>query len=193
MTPSLESPAPPSVRVEMDSMEDLIARHTEPLLRTALGLGFDTGTAEELVQDTFVAFLEARDKFEGRSKVSTFLFGILYNKTREWRRAQGKEPSLDAIEEKFDGQFIADGHWGPSLGPDLSEPEQGYHQGEIAHLLTQCLDDLPMAHRMAFTLKEAQGLPTPALCEALQTTATHIGVLLFRARNALRDCLKSKL
>lgn len=190
--PSMEIAERPSAPVDDEVIETLIVGHSEKLLRTALGLGFDPGVAEELVQDTFVTFLEARQRFEGRARLSTFLFGILYNKAREMRRAQGKEPSLDAIEEKFDGKFISDGHWNPALAEEFSEPEKGCHVTEITLRLTQCLEGLPLAHRMAFTLKEVQGLSTPALCEALETTANHLGVLLFRGRNALRDCLKEK-
>ena len=72
-------------------------------MRAAFSLGFSEGEAEELVQATFVAFLDAQTRFQKRSQVLTYLFGILYNKARETRRLQGRHESIDAA---VDGRLI---------------------------------------------------------------------------------------
>src|SRR5436309_780056 len=84
-------------------IEQLVERYTDNLMRAAFSLGFSETEAEELVQSTFVAYLEARGRFQKRSKILTYLFGILYNKARETRRFQNRHESIDAsVNDAFD-------------------------------------------------------------------------------------------
>ena len=68
-------------------------------------MGFSPGDAEDLAQDVFVTFLETVDRFEGRSEVGTWLFGILHHKAQERRRAHAREDLTDVVDEVFDGRF----------------------------------------------------------------------------------------
>ncbi|OGR88853.1 MAG: hypothetical protein A2992_09245 [Elusimicrobia bacterium RIFCSPLOWO2_01_FULL_59_12] len=54
----------------------LIDAHADVLHSAAFGLGFSEADAEELVQDTFVVFLDARDRFEGRSHRKAYCVGL---------------------------------------------------------------------------------------------------------------------
>ena len=45
---------------------------------------------------------------------------------------------------------------------------------------------------MAFVLREVEDLSTVEICKILDVTRTNLGVLLYRARNRLRECLESK-
>src|SRR5258708_39386421 len=93
MSTMIENSAPVSPSAAI--LEGLIDRYTDNLMRAAFSLGFSDSEAEELVQATFVAFLEGGARFEKRSKILTYLFGILYNKARETRRLQARQESLD--------------------------------------------------------------------------------------------------
>ena len=55
-----------------------------------------------------------------------------------------------------------------------------------------CLDEVPDRQRLAFVLREVEGFETEEICNILQVSANNLGVLLFRARNRLRECLESK-
>lgn len=58
--------------------------------------------------------------------------------------------------------------------------------------LRPTLELLPMAQKMAFNLKEVEEEKTQEVCNILEVSATNLGVLLFRARNQLRECLEGK-
>ena len=45
---------------------------------------------------------------------------------------------------------------------------------------------------MAFILREVEGLDTDEICKILGVTRTNLGVLLYRVRNRLRECLETK-
>jgi RNA polymerase sigma-70 factor (ECF subfamily) len=58
--------------------------------------------------------------------------------------------------------------------------------------LSSCLEALADRQRVAFTLREVEGFTTEEVCNILGVSANHLGVLLFRARNGLRECLEAK-
>lgn len=171
-----------------EAIGNLVQSYTEPLLAGALGLGFNRLEAEELAQDTLVAFLSAVHRFEMRSQLKTYLFGILFNKASEiWRRRK-KEEAAEDIEEAFQRRFDSRGMWiSPPRGPEAEALSR-----EVLELISQCSDGLPLQQRTAFYLKEVEGENTQSLCKILGISATHLGVLLFRARNRLRECLEKK-
>lgn len=180
-----------------EQVAEFVDRYTENLLRAAFSLGFSEADAEELVQDTFCAFLEGQARFENRSKISTYLFGILYNKARETRRFQRRHVPIDAapdpeLDALFDSHFDAEGHWNLASRNYLSEVEQKVQDSRIGEILQECLEGLGVLMRMAFTLKEVEGRSGGEVCAALGITPSNLGVALFRARNKLRECLMQK-
>jgi len=63
-------------------------------------------------------------------------------------------------------------------------------QGELAAVLKHCLGKLSPRFANAFLLFEQQGLSTENVSKALGTSTTNTGVILYRARSALRHCLE---
>ena len=172
---------------------DLIDRYTDNLMRAALSLGFPEIEAEELVQATFVALIDGYDRFQNRSKILTYLFGILYNKARETRRLQNRHDSIDAAADSmFDGHFDAVEHWDQPSMDTMTEVEKKAQTSAIGKLLQECLEGLSSLMRMAFTMKEVEGCDTEEICLALDLSTSNLGVTLFRARNKLRECLMAK-
>ncbi|HVA66847.1 MAG TPA: sigma-70 family RNA polymerase sigma factor [Elusimicrobiota bacterium] len=169
------------------AMEKLIREHTPALLAAGFAMGFSQADAEELAQETFSAFLEALERFEGHSQLKTYLFGILYNKAADWRRKRRKEESLDAsVEEEFEKRFNAAGMWSaPPKGP-----EELALNAEMQALIEQCAQGLSASQRTAFFLKEAEGESAEEICNVLGVSYTNLRVLMYRARIKLRECLE---
>lgn len=183
-----------------EEMSGLVERYTENLMRGALSMGFSLSEAEELVQDTFYAYLTGGARFKKRSQLLTYLFGILYNKVRETRRYHGRHDSIDAaVDDRFKDQFgplgdswEPDGHWNMKNIGYFTEVEKQVASSNLGELLAACLEGLTTDMRMAFTMKEVEGCEPDQICDALSVSRTNLGVLLFRARNKLRDCLIGK-
>jgi len=170
------------------AIETVVRAYTETLYRGALGLGFNEQTAEELVQQVWNTFFDVVPNFEGRSHVRTFIFGILYNKASEMRRELKRYETTDNIEETMNSRFAADGKWAK---PPI-DPEQFLLASETLELIQNCLDALPVTQRMAFCLKEIDDHGSSDICKILGVTVTNLGVLMYRARNRLRECIENK-
>jgi RNA polymerase sigma-70 factor, ECF subfamily len=165
-------------------VEDL----ARPLYRAARGMGFGWADAEDLVQDVFATFMSTLDRFEGRSRISTWVFGILHHKAQERRREFVRDDARDPIDEVFESQFDGAGGW---TAPPV-DLERQLASSEIAEAISGCVERLPAALREVFVLREMQGLDTGEVCKILGRTGTHVGVQLHRARTRLRQCLESK-
>ena len=63
---------------------------------------------------------------------------------------------------------------------------------EVRQGIDGCLDRVPTNQRMAFVLREIEGMDTKEICKILEVTRTNLGVLLHRVRNRLRECLEAK-
>lgn len=171
-----------------DCVTEVVRAYTKHLFRAALGLGFDQEGANELVQRVWATFFDVLPNFRAQSHVRTFLFGILYNKASELRREGSKMDSLDPIDEVMERRFTSDGQW---QSPPVS-PEKFAISVESLGEVEDCLSGLNSAQRSVFWLKEVEELSSEEICNALSLTSTNLRVLLFRARNKLRECLEAK-
>ncbi|MCI0657220.1 MAG: sigma-70 family RNA polymerase sigma factor, partial [Acidobacteria bacterium] len=144
--------------------------------------------AEDVTQATFATFLERAPEFEGRSHVRTWLFGILYKKIAEARRQLLRDEPVDDIKERLNQRFGPEGSW---LSPPRPADDQIYYT-QVREGIEDCLETLPDKQRVAFVLRDAEGLTTDEICKILEVNATNFGVLLYRGRNRLRECLERK-
>lgn len=174
-------------RRDPDTLRDVICEHTRPLYRAARALGFSEQESEDLAQDVLTTFLEKIQKFEGRSQVRTWLFGILYRKIHERRREQHREQQSDPIDEVFEARFDTKGSW---TRPPL-DLQRLLESREIGEAISACLKNLTVAQRSAFVLREIEQLSTQEICKVLDISTTYLGVLLHRTRHRLRECLES--
>ena len=175
-------------RKDRSALEGLVKAYTGQIYNACLGLGFSAVEADDITQSVWLTFFDVVQGFEGRSKIRTFLFGILYNKASEHRKKHNKFDLNVDVEAIMDRRFDKRGHWvdGPI------DPEKFLSASQMTKLISDCLDLLPLTQKMAFNLKEIQEETTAEICNILSVTATNLGVLLFRARNQLRECIEKK-
>ena len=157
------------------------------LLRAARAAGLDPHAAEDAVQDTILVFVQRAADFDGRARVAAWLHGILVRKIHERRRVLRREQGHDPIDDVMESRFRPDGTWArPPAGP-----ERTLGSAELRGIVAGCLDQVPERQRLALSLREVEGFTTEEVCKILDVTANNLGVLLFRARNRMRECLES--
>lgn len=181
--------------MDADPFAAEIDAHRRYLLRVARLQLRDADLAEDVVQDTLVAALAARDGFSGRSSIRTWLTGILKHKIVDAIRQKQRRPlvasSLDeeADLDALDSQFEADGGW-RAPPSNWGDPEGALSRREFMEVLERCLERLPPATARVFAMREILELSTDEICKELTITANNLWVILYRARMALRQCLE---
>lgn len=175
------------------------------MLRLARTFVSTHATAEEVVQDTWLAVVQGVGGFEGRSSVKTWVYRILVN-TAKKRGAREKRsvpwtsllpgdedhgPTVDP--SRFQGPGGAyPGHWreAPEAWPS---PENTALALEIREVLTGFLDELPARQRAVLSLRDIADHTAEEVCEILRISAANQRVLLHRARAAVRERLAGYL
>ena len=170
------------------AIQTVVEAYLAQILRAARGAGLDPQQAEDVTQATFTTFIEVAPRFEGRSSVRTWLFGILYKKIAEARRARQRDRQMDEVDEAFERRFDASGRWSRPPQP----VDTNLHHKEVATEIFACLDTAPLRQTLAFILREVEELSSEDICDVLGITRTNLGVMLHRIRNRVRGCLESK-
>ncbi|MBI4520333.1 MAG: RNA polymerase sigma factor [Gemmatimonadetes bacterium] len=171
------------------ALHGAVNQHARRIYRTARGMGFSASEAEDLSQEVFVTFLETIDRFEGRSTISTWLFGILHHKAQERRRSYTRDALADSIDDVFEARFDDRGSW--SRSPIQADRLVASHQ--TAEALRDCLTGLPEQHREVFQLRQVEDLSAAEVGGILGCTINHVGVSFHRTRIRLRACLEGKV
>ena len=168
--------------------------HGDALYRFALSRLSNPSSAEDVVQETFVAALKAQKQFSGRSPERTWLIGILKHKIVDLVRRESRELPSEELEEKSpepDQLFDDAGHWRTGPLDWQVHPQKILERKEFRAVLRECLSHLPDRLRNAFFLREVDGQGTEEICKVLEITPTNLWVVLYRARTRLQSCLSN--
>lgn len=175
-------------RRDILAQTSLVKAYTVQIYNAALGMGFSGVDADDITQNVWITFFDVVQNFQGRSKIRTYLFGIFYNKASEYRKKQNKMDFSVDVEALLEKQFDQRGHWISSP----QDPEKFLSATQSMELIADCLERLPLNQKLILRLKEIEEATTEEICNILGVTATHIGVLLFRAKNQMRACIERK-
>jgi RNA polymerase sigma-70 factor (ECF subfamily) len=174
------------------------------MLQVARGYVSTEASAQEVVQDAWLAMIRGLDKFEGRSTLRTWMFAILGNlgrsrgvresRTVPWSSlvpAEDEGPAVDP--DRFRGP---DDQWPrnwTSVGkprPWPRSPEDLVIAAEDRSRLEDGLAQLPERQRVVVTLRDVHGLSSDEVCSILDLSAANQRVLLHRGRSQLRALLE---
>ncbi|GAA4685870.1 sigma-70 family RNA polymerase sigma factor [Pseudonocardia yuanmonensis] len=155
-------------------------------------------SAEEVVQEAWLAVVRGLDGFAARSSLRTWVFTILVNTARRRGRAEAGQvvelarPSVDP--DRFRGEDDEyPGHWRPEAAPVEWGPEPEVLAAEFRGLLDRALAELPHRQRAVVELRDVHGLDAEEVCALLDLTPANQRVLLHRARSRLRGLLEEAI
>ncbi|CAN5346135.1 RNA polymerase factor sigma-70 [soil metagenome] len=168
----------------------------EPLLRFARLQLRNDSIAEDVVSETILALCEKPGSYEGRSSLRTYATGILKFKVIDVLRMRGREIQIETVDEQgideaIDALFLADGHWQDKPAP-WQHPERALEQVQFFDVLQTCVERLPPKLARIFLMREWLEREIPDICAELGVTGNHCGVMLYRARMLLRECLDQR-
>ncbi|MGN9839780.1 RNA polymerase sigma factor [Nonomuraea sp. H19] len=168
----------------------LLDTWSQGMLRVARSYVSTDHSAEEIVQDTWLAVIGGIDGFEGRSSVKTWIYRILINtaKKRVVRESRTLPWSSFDQEAGFTASPVPPGGWQepPALWPT---PESEALASEVRKLIAAALARLPPRQRIVITLRDVEGCTSDEVCALLEISPANQRVLLHRARATVRDRL----
>lgn len=173
--------------------ERWVDQYGDYLYRFAVSKLRDESTAQDVVQETFLAAFKGLDRFSGNSSEKTWLVGILKHKIVDYIRKASREKTYEDVsiaEDRVDDFFDRKGRWKPGQAEWLINPRKAFEEKEFWDVFEDCLGHLQDRLRAVFVLREFDGLPAEEICEELDVTPTNLWVMLYRARARLKICLQ---
>jgi len=174
-------------RRDQAAFESLMRRYNAKLFRVARAILRDDAEAEDALQDAYLDAYRRIESFRGDSPLATWLTRIVINQSLMRLRKQKR----DRIVVPFD-QGGADGAARAVIDPEddkLESPSASALRGELRRLLERRIDELPVAFRTVFVMREVEDMSVDETAACLSIPAATVRTRLFRARALLREAL----
>lgn len=177
------------------AFETLMRRHNSRLFRVARAILRDDVEAEDALQDAYLDAYRHIGDFRGGAQLATWLTRIVINHALMRLRRRRRDQSVVIFRQ----------HWamepGVETGPteaDVADEESKSPSGvllrdETRRLLERRIDDLPVAFRTVFVMRDVEDMSVQETAECLGIPAATVRTRLFRARALLREALARDL
>lgn len=181
-------------------LETWVNQFSDELFSWALYKTSSKETAEDLVQETFLAAFNKIDTFQGKSQPKTWLFSILNNKIIDYYRSSTtkKEKQTFSISENSgfeisDGLFNDNEGWKSNdVNPIWDQEEELLDNPEFNNTMQGCMEDLPQKWKYAITSKYLTDKNADEICQELEITLSNYWQVVHRAKLLLKKCLEMK-
>jgi len=169
-------------RAEFSRMVEIYSGN---IYRLTLKMLNDPQDAEDVLQETFIKAFRGLKNFDGRSRLSTWLFRIATNEALMYLRR--KRPTFVSIDEPVETE---EGEQRPVQIVDwCCMPESELMSQEARQHLDDAVERLPHSLRVVFLLRDIEDLSTAETAEVLGLSDTAVKTRLSRARMRLREDL----
>ncbi len=175
-------------RGDTEAFAVLVRRRQKQMINIAYRMIGDYDEACDVVQDSFLAAFRAIGKFRGDARFSTWLCGIVLNhaKTHLAQRAIRLRREGASFDDhvKSENRGLLNG----ICSPEESVVEQ-IEQRERDAKVQECIVRLEDEQREVLVLRDIQELSYEDIGIVLKLPDGTVKSRLFRARNALKECL----
>ena len=155
-----------------------LAGTLRPLIcRWALVMTGDPNDAEDVAQLVLMKMMTSMEGFDGRSKVTSWVYRITRNASLDHQRRRKRELRLA---EKAEWLARAE-------APRLDDPLDDIEMKRTLRLIRTLMRELPMRQREVFDLVDLQGLEPKEAAELLEMNPNTLRVHLLRARRRMRS------
>jgi RNA polymerase sigma-70 factor (ECF subfamily) len=174
------------------AFEALMRLHNGKLFRIARATLGDDADAEDALQDAYLDAYRHIGEFRGEAALGTWLSRIVINRSlmrlRSRRRHSnvlpmsggGSSEERDGVEVEVEDTVAA-------------SPQEVTLRGEVRRLLESKIDELPVAFRTVFVLREIEDMTVQETADCLSIPAATVRTRLFRARALLREAIARDL
>lgn len=200
--PPVEAGAPDDERELLERLrsgddgafEQLVRNTTPRLLAVARRITGNDEDARDAVQEGFISAFRALGKFEGHSRLSTWLHRIVVNAALMRLRSKRLKPeeSIEDLLPVYDarGYHVDEPSTWDAIRVEDVERGEDAPPSATTKLVREALDRLPETYRTVLLLRDIEGLDTQETADALGVTANAVKIRLHRARQAFKTLVE---
>jgi RNA polymerase sigma-70 factor (ECF subfamily) len=166
-------------RGRQSALEDFYRLFESRVFHYALSRLNDTADAADVLNEVMMEIWKHAGRFEGRSKVSTWLLGITHHKVYD-RLRKRKQTNLQEDIDDYSNQLS---------NQDEVTMENALIGVENAQLVRHCMDKLSEAHREVIQLAFFEDMHYQDIASIAQCPEGTVKTRVYHAKQALKNCL----
>ncbi len=172
------------------AFEELVRENAPRMLAVARRFVADENEAQDILQEAFLSAFRGIQRFEGGSKISTWLHRIVVNAALMRLRKKKRRREVQ-VDELLPG-FLEDGHLA-SIPKGWPAADQRLEQEDTRAKIRGLIDELPESYRSVLLLRDIEEFSTQDAAHILEITPGAVKTRLHRARQALRALIEQEL
>jgi len=163
-----------------DALQRIYEKYKNDLLKLAVALTNDVNTAEDVVQDVFVAFAKSAAKIQPRGNLKKYLVTCVANRIRNRKRDQHRHETsgIDDLDSAIS---------------DVNRPEQWAILSEELELLSNAMAQIPYEQREVVTLYMQGGMTFRQIAKIQNASVNTVQGRYRYGLNKLRSILNSEI
>jgi RNA polymerase sigma-70 factor (ECF subfamily) len=170
----------------VEDFAQVIDQHQELVFRTLARLTGRAEDLEDLAQEVFLRLFRGLAHFEGRAKLTTFLYRIILNVVKdEWAREQ-QERRLVSLDDE-------DAGWADRLPHPALDPGESFERNELQAAVEACLHELDMRSRAVLVLYYQEQRSYEEISTILELPVGTVKTHLHRARQRLKQGVEQRI
>jgi RNA polymerase sigma factor (sigma-70 family) len=165
------------------AFDELVRRHRDGIYRfVRWHLGASSGEAEDVTQDVLIEIFRSLPRYEGRSRLRTWMLGLAHNVCRQRRRESVDARRTFAVATATDEvlRTVADA---------TADLDALLARREVQAQVRSAIESLGPEHRDVVLLREIEGLSYSEMARVLQIPVGTVRSRLHNARVELGTCL----
>lgn len=160
------------------ALAELVKKYEKTIYSFAFKVCRNPDKAENTMQETFMSMIKSLKQFDGKSKLSTWLYRITANHClMEYRKRKHNYVSIDDEDSLISEESIADWNGIPSFSMENEE---------LKSALDNAIQKLSPEYRIVFLLRDVEGLSTEETGKITELSVPAVKSRLHRARAFLR-------
>ena len=160
------------------ALAELVKMYEKTIYSFAFKVCRNPDRAENTMQETFISMVKSLKQFDGKSKLSTWLYRITANHClMEYRKRKHNYVSIDDDDALVSEESVADWNNVPSFTLENKE---------LKSVLDKAIQKLSPEYRIVFLLRDVEGLTTEETGKITELSVPAVKSRLHRARAYLR-------
>ena len=175
------------VEGDFEAFDRFVEIYQKRIYSLAYNITHNQMDAQDVTQEVFLTIFRKAHTFKGKSAFSSWVYRVALNSVYMKLRSKKKDQSI-SVEDAFPS-FNGVGYHDEVISDWSESAESYFFSNETNHVIRNAVDQLPEKEKIAFLLRDVEGLSSEETAEALDLTISAVKSRLHRARLILRKKL----
>ncbi len=174
------------IRGEKEAFSLIIKKYQDMIFRYVWYQFHDYDEALDITQDILIAVMEALPSFRRESKFSTWLYSVMVNHCKNYRKKKNRYSVVSLHSKKGDDEYEI------QLQDERESPEEKIVNEDSLQIVKEEIEKLPEDFKEILTLRDLEGLSYNEIASVLGINLSNVKVRIHRGREYLKNRLYAR-